>query len=353
MTSLQRSCSWLVLAIYLAPNAYAQRPSQTAADAVEAINYYNTGVESEEKGDYLAALGYYEKAIAIDERVYGPLHGPTADLYESAGLVCFKMDSLDRALYYYGKTLSAREKRFGKESLATAASYLDIGSVYSKRKSYDTALDYYAQGLAIAEKQPDPDRRMLGTFYHSMGTAYLEKKDFEHSLTFFIKALPIYETDTPEDQPMIATTHFYIGKSYYQKGLYDAALTHYIASLTIRKRLVGAADLSTKMTYREVGIAHIAKGENEEGLKCLNRSDLANSDAYDRIAIINEYGGQAFGQMRYEGAANLFRFSLQVLEQSNLPETDLKAFIRELTSHHLQVASSAASHTDVAMISVK
>jgi len=220
-------------------------------------------------------------------------------------------------------------------------SNLCIGYAYSNDKDYDAALHYYASGLATEERRPAPDHQKIATYCHLMGTACLEKGDFERSLDFFTRALSIYKSNFAGNQAIIAATHFYVGKSYYQQGEYGKALVHYNKAFKIRKKLFGADDLDVRITCRVIGIAFIAKGEDKRGLTYFSKSDLANSDAYDQITIINEYGRQALLRMKYKEAINLFKLSLTILEKSNLPETEFKSLIRAAIYHYLGMAYAA------------
>ena len=62
------------------------------------------------------------------------------------------MGDYPKALEYYQKALAIKEKVLGEEHPSTATSYNNIGGVFDSRGDYPKALEYYQKALAIFEK---------------------------------------------------------------------------------------------------------------------------------------------------------------------------------------------------------
>jgi tetratricopeptide (TPR) repeat protein len=110
------------------------------------------GFELYHKGGYDKALEYYQKTLAINEKVLGKEHQYTATSYNNIGSVYKSMGDYPKALEYHQKSLAICEKVLGKEHSDTATSYNNIGLVYNSMGDYSKALEYYQKSLAIVEK---------------------------------------------------------------------------------------------------------------------------------------------------------------------------------------------------------
>jgi CHAT domain-containing protein len=93
-------------------------------------------------GDYGEALEYYQKALAIREKVLGAQHPSKATSYSSIGLVYHSMGDYPKALEYYQKALAISEKVLGLQHPDTAAIYNNFGGVYDSMGDYGEALEY-------------------------------------------------------------------------------------------------------------------------------------------------------------------------------------------------------------------
>jgi len=94
-----------------------------------AIVASNLGQILQDKGDLEGAQRYTERALAIDENVYGPDHPTVATLANNLGLILKAKGDLAGAQRYLQKAYSNAEKRLGAQSpearsYAAALAYL-------------------------------------------------------------------------------------------------------------------------------------------------------------------------------------------------------------------------------------
>jgi tetratricopeptide (TPR) repeat protein len=114
--------------------------------------YNNVGSIYDSKGDYEKALEYYNRALAIREKVFGTEHPDVATSYNNIGNIYYSQGDYEKAQEYLKKALAIFEKVLGTEHPNVAQLYNNIGFIYRSQGNYRKALEYYKKTLAIFEK---------------------------------------------------------------------------------------------------------------------------------------------------------------------------------------------------------
>ena len=79
-----------------------------------AFRYYRLGEESHAKGQFRKAIGYYEKALAINREALGERHPNIAGSYNNLGLAWKNLGQYKKAIGYYEKALAIIRVAFPK-----------------------------------------------------------------------------------------------------------------------------------------------------------------------------------------------------------------------------------------------
>jgi len=123
-------------------------------------------------GDYPQALSYYQKALAIHEKVLGLEHPDTAMSYNNIGALYHDQGDYDQALSYYHKALAIHEKVLGLEHPDTARSYNNIGILYHDQGDYDQAFDYFFKAYRILKIKLNPYHPDLQRVHKNLKLTY-------------------------------------------------------------------------------------------------------------------------------------------------------------------------------------
>jgi tetratricopeptide (TPR) repeat protein len=107
--------------------------------------YHEAGWGFNYGGQYVEALEWYQKALAIDEIVLGKEHPSTATTYNNIATVYHNQGDYTKALEWYQKALAIQEKVLGKEHPDTATTYNGIAFVYHSQGDYTMALEWYQE----------------------------------------------------------------------------------------------------------------------------------------------------------------------------------------------------------------
>ena len=105
------------------------------------------------KGEYEKAIGYYEKALAIQLKTLGAEHPEVGTTYNNIGSVYDSKGEYEKAIGYYEKCLAIELKKLGAEHPDVGGSYNNLGGAYHGKGDKATAMAYLLKAKAIFLKK--------------------------------------------------------------------------------------------------------------------------------------------------------------------------------------------------------
>jgi CHAT domain-containing protein/Tfp pilus assembly protein PilF len=166
-------------------------------------------------GEPAKALAYYEKALAMNERLYPPDrfrdgHPHVAVSLKNLGSVLQALGEPAKALAYYEKALAMNQRlyppdRFKDGHSHVAASLSSLGSVLEAMGELAAALRYSQNALAMTERLYPPDRFKdghpdLAKSLNNLGVRLTALGEPSKALPYFEKALGMRERLYPPDR---------------------------------------------------------------------------------------------------------------------------------------------------------
>ena len=130
---------------------------------------------TEAPGSMYRQKSNFQRALAIRQAKLPETHELIAASYNDLGLVYTQLD-VDKAFAYYEKALAIYEKLHGEDHPKLAITNTNLGVLYRSEKLYGDAVNYFEAALKIWEKifrQPHPNKALvlmnLGQTYSSIG----------------------------------------------------------------------------------------------------------------------------------------------------------------------------------------
>jgi tetratricopeptide (TPR) repeat protein len=232
-----------------------------------AFNYY--GMLENDKGDIQKSMLFYEKAIAIAEKINDK--NLNAEIFQNLGYEYQKTGDIAKAMDYFQKSLKISEELNNLDLMATTLNSLGtvyksvgdtlraienfkksygilnklgdktnvaraltlIGSVYYDAGNMTKALDYYTGSLKINEERND--KYAIANCYNNIGTVYGVNKDWPKALTCFLKSLEIQKEIG--DKYSIAASYRNIGAVYFKQNDLSGSLKYSLKSLELSGEL--------------------------------------------------------------------------------------------------------------------
>ncbi len=154
--------------------------------------YYLNGEESK-------AILLYEKAININDRVYGVDSLENATIFSLLGNIYFSMDKQEETLSYYKKALNLRKKALGELHPLTAKSNHELGFFYASIEEYELALPLFESALATRVELYRMSHPDTAISYNSLALCYYHLFEYDKAYNAMLKAIKIKELILPSN----------------------------------------------------------------------------------------------------------------------------------------------------------
>jgi len=215
-------------------------------------------------GAYTEAWPYYERALAINEKVLGADHPDTALSLNNLGTLLYMQGAYAEAWPYYERALTIYEKVLGAEHPDTASSLNNVGALLDAIGAYVEARPYYERALAINEKVLGPEHPATATSLNNLGYLLKMQGMYAEAWRYYERALTIREKVLGPEHPVTATSLNNLGTLLQAQGAYAEARLYFERVLTIREKALGAEHPDTAHSLNNLGCLLQAQGAYAE-----------------------------------------------------------------------------------------
>lgn len=237
----------------------------------EAAALRNLGVASDVRGDYSAALAWFEEAlelaVALDDRA---MQGAVLN---SIGLSNWNMGRLEVATEFYLEAVAILRETGPPARLASV--YNNLGLVYSDLKRTEEALTHYQQSYDI--RISIADSLGIGASLHNIALAYEALDRDSLSLHYYMESRAIKEATN--DYFGLGATLNNIAGLFRKSGAYATSLTHFGAAIEVRTRIGDQSGLIS--SYNNIAAVYNDMGAHDEAIRFANRAlDIARASDF-------------------------------------------------------------------------
>ena len=227
--------------------------------------------------DALATLG---RAVAIEERVYGPDHHEVASTLGNLGSVQLTLGRFEDALATLGRALAIEEHVYGPDHHEVASTLGNLGSVQRELGRFEDALATQGRALAIKERVYGPDHYEVATPLTNLGNVQIQLGRFEDALATLGRALAIEEHVYGPDHHEVASTLTNLGIVQLELGRFEDALATQGRALAIKERVYGPDHHEVASTLGNIGSVQLTLGRFEDALATLGRTLAIEEHVY-------------------------------------------------------------------------
>jgi tetratricopeptide (TPR) repeat protein len=301
---------------------------------LEAVSYlsFAAGGYLQQRANYPAALPLLQRALAIDEQVYGPNHPEVASSLASLAGVLQAMGDYNAALPLLQRALAIHEQVHGANHPDVATNLNNLASVLKDMGDYNSALPLFQRALAIYEQVHGANHPDVATSLNNLGLLLKDMGDYNAALPLFQRALAIYEKELGPNHPYVANSLASLASVLKVMGDYNAALPLFQRALAIYEKELGANHPYVATNLNNLASVLQAMGDYNAALPLFQRAlairekelgpnhpDVATSLA--SLASVLKVMGD------YNAALPLFQRALAIYE-------------KELGANHPDVATS-------------
>ena len=232
--------------------------------------YASTGLFYGVQSKYDSSIYYYERAVAISERVDDKANLGT--YYSNVAIGYQQQSNFPMALHYQQKSLKLYQELGGNES-GQAYTLVNMANTYNNMQDYDRAESTFLEALELCKKVKLNNVELYA--YSNLATLYIDEERWQDSYEYAMKAANL-------------------GASLGDNGIESASLSKASTALVnmnqadkalaLSKKAIAVADsskvpLNIYQAYSSMGYALMSQGAFEEAIPFYEKGIEAMKDA--------------------------------------------------------------------------
>ena len=221
----------------------------------------NLGLILKERGDLAGAQRHAERALQIDEKVYGSDHPKVAIRAGNLGLILQDRGDLAGAQRQTERALQIDEKVYGPDHPNVAIRASNLGLILYERGDLAGAQRQTERALQIDEKVYGPDLPNVATFAGNLGSILQARGDLAGAQRQTERALQIDEKVYGPDHPNVAIRASNLGFILYERGDLAGAQRQTERALQIDEKVYGPDHPNVAQIANNLGSILQARGD--------------------------------------------------------------------------------------------
>jgi tetratricopeptide (TPR) repeat protein len=204
------------------------------------------------RADLLEAKVLSERALAIEEKVYGPDHPNVAIEVNNLGSVLRDLGDLQGAKKHFVRALAIGEKFYDPDHPQVAIYANNLGNLLEDMGDLQGAKKYYERALAIGEKFYDPDHPQVAIYANNLGGVLGSLGDLKEAKRLLERAQAIGEKFYGLDHPQVAIYANNLGSVLKDLEDLQGAKSCFQRALMIHQKSLGDDHPKTKLVERNL-----------------------------------------------------------------------------------------------------
>jgi eukaryotic-like serine/threonine-protein kinase len=221
------------IALALTADAWSARAGRVPEDEAELADI--RGLLHDAKGEPLVAKPFYEKALALREKLYGADHLIVALSLNNLAGVPMSLGKLEEARKLHERALAIREKTLGPVSADVAVSLNALASLDEDEDKLEEAERGFRRALKIWQTVLGPDHPDVAVAHNNLGNLLRRKGDYAGAIAELERATTIW----PPEHPNGITALGNLAIIYYKQKNYAEALATFDKTIERGTKVLG------------------------------------------------------------------------------------------------------------------
>ncbi|CAF0997694.1 unnamed protein product [Adineta steineri] len=235
--------------------------TQATNESDKASIYHHLGSIKNNQGEYQKALTYYEKSLAIKQKIL-PSNDPSlATFCNNVSLLYMNMGDYPKSVLLLEKAFIIQQQSLPSNHPDLSAAYNNIGSVYEKMGDFSKALSYYENDLAIKQQSLPTNHPDLATYYSNIGSACKNMGNYPKALSYYEKALTIEQQSLPSNHPDLGISYSNISYMHYRMDDYSKALSTCEKAILIQQQSLPSNHPDLGVSYSNIANMYASMGD--------------------------------------------------------------------------------------------
>jgi tetratricopeptide (TPR) repeat protein len=234
-----------------------------------------------EAGDYAAALGLLEAALAKGEAAHGPEAVEIADTVYRIGKCRGRIDGM--AMEWFERDLRIQVKAHrSEEHASTARSLVGMGLTHSVNGDQAKGIECYERALRRirAAARPEDYADDYADAMSQIGVAHFEKQEWREGLEWSRRSVEVREAKHGPDHALAAGALGDMAKVHGKLGDPEQAMALQLRVLRIDERAQGPLGFLAGVTCQDIGVTYDKKKKHAEAATWHKRALEAREFTY-------------------------------------------------------------------------
>lgn len=225
------------LALARTADAWSARAGRAPEDEAELADI--RGLLHDARGEPLIARPFYERALALRERLYGKDHLMVALSLNNLAGVPYQLGKLAEARALHERALAIREAALGPVSSDVAVSINAIAAIDEHEHKLDDAERGFRRALAIWEQVLGPDHPDVAAAHNNLGNLLRTKQDYAGAIRELERALAIWRPANGPEHPSALSALGNLAITYYRQQDHARALAAFTTVIERTRATLG------------------------------------------------------------------------------------------------------------------
>ena len=197
---------------------------------------------AEARGDPAAAESWLRRALALREKLLGPVHPKTAAARNGLGLLAMNAGKLDEAGALFEGAIQAYRSGPGLEREDAAFALDNLGNVRRAQERFDESQRLFEQALEIRRATLGGEHPDTATTLVNLGGLFHVQGKLDQAEPLYRQALAIQEKQLGPNDPVVGQTLFNLGHLLAAKEDRSGAIEAFQRAAAILEQTYGPGD---------------------------------------------------------------------------------------------------------------
>ncbi len=307
-------------------------------DGMVASALLNLGTIAGEQYDFASAHQYFDRALAIFQRVSPNGIGYLFALSDTAAAF-YDQGDLTSALEYRRRTIPLYQRKMG-DARETAGELSAMGDILRDQGNLDSAADYYQKALEMRRKA-NPDSLFVADSLNRLAKLERVRRNRSLAMEYDLRALQLSRKSCPNSWcvPEILND---LGELAYEQGDLASSESYLLQAVEIREKSLGATHPDLARSLNDLALTLAASGRRPQALEMALRAEKIGAE-HLRVSVRTLSERQA---LAYEGvrASGLDLALTLAADRANSPLDHRQVFDAVIHSRALVFDELAARH---------
>ncbi len=225
----------------------------------------NLACHLQEVAEYTQAKDLFERALHIDEQIFGLDHPTVAVRANNLGNVLQDLGDLVGARENISRALRTAERVYGPWHPLVATRTSNLGNVLHDLGDFIGARALYRRALAIDEQIYGPDDPKVAVRVNNLGLVLRDMGDLAGAREQIERALRIDERVYGAEHPTVATRAYNLGSVLFSLGDLAGAREQIARALAIRVKFLPEGHAHIRAARRSLEVVEEALGRTDNG----------------------------------------------------------------------------------------